>query len=210
MSAPLHPDDLAGQILFVVSGPSGSGKETVLGAMVERLPNLSRVITYTTRAPRQGEVPDRQYHFVSEARFEELARQGELFESETVYGSSRYGSPRRAVEGTASGDLIMELDPHGFMRMRQARRAPTVGVFLLVPDARELVVRITQRAQEADLDRRIRIARDQLNMADAYDYQVVNQEREACLAAVAGIITSERVRRDGLTQLARVRRDFGS
>jgi guanylate kinase len=200
----------ARQILFVVSGPSGSGKETVMNAMVARIPALSRIITYTTRAPRTGELPDKHYHFVSESEFEALREQGELFESEAVYGSSRYGSPRRAVEGTDQGDLIMELDPHGFMRMRKARSAPTVGIFLLVPNARELQRRITSRAAQADLQRRLQIAREQLVFGEDYDYLIVNDERTTCLEEVATIIRAERLRRDGLLHLARVRRDFGS
>jgi guanylate kinase len=210
MSETSDPYEWAGQILFVISGPSGSGKETVIHAMLDRQPLLTRIITYTTRPPRAGELPGSHYHFVSEQEFEQLARSGELFESESVYGSSRYGSPRRAVEGTESGDLIMELDPHGFQRMRAARAAATVGIFLLVPDAQELVKRITARAPQADLERRLQIAREQLASAHLYDYQVVNDQRETCLSQVAAIITSERVKRDGHASLARARRDFGS
>lgn len=210
MSGATDPGPGAGQILFVISGPSGSGKETVIHAMLDRQPLLSRIITYTTRPPRAGELPGRHYHFVSEQEFEQLAATGELFESEQVYGSSRYGSPRLAVEGTGAGDLIMELDPHGFQRMRAARAAPTVGIFLLVPDALDLVKRITARAPQADLERRLQIAREQLASAHLYDYQVVNDKRETFLAQVAAIITSERVKRDGQALLARTRRDFGS
>ena len=199
-----------GQILFVVSGPSGSGKETVMSAMVKRLPGLTRVITYTTRSPRRGEVRGRHYHFVTADEFESLLRRGDLFESETVYGSSRYGSPRWAVDGTPSGDLIMELDPNGYLRMRQARKAPTVGLFLLVPDAQELKKRITKRSTEADLDRRLAIAREQLRAATAYDYLVVNDVRETCLREVAAIITAERVRTRGPQQLHRIRGEFGT
>jgi guanylate kinase len=197
-----------GQILFVLSGPSGSGKETVIGAMVKKLPGLERVVTYTSRAPRRGEVPGRHYHFVSASDFEALLARGELFESESVYGSSRYGSPRVAVTGTASGDLIMELDPNGFLRMRTARTQPTVGIFLLVASAGELRKRIVARSTESDLERRLAIAREQLDRAPAYDYLVVNGDRETCLKEVAAIITAERVRRRGPQDLERVRREF--
>ena len=196
------------QILFVVSGPSGSGKETVISGTLERLPGLARVVTYTTRAPRKGEVPGRQYHFVNASEFERLVTAGEIFESETVYGSNRYGSPRYATSGTPSGDLIMELDPKGFLRMRDARTSPTVGIFLLVPDRATLRERIMARAQEQDLERRLNIARDQLDSAPAYDYLVVNRDRDACLAEVAAIVTAERTRHRGSALLERVRRDF--
>jgi len=198
------------QVLFVLSGPSGSGKETVMKAMVERVPHLQRIITYTTRAPRPGEVEGQHYHFVSDQRFRELLTSGTLFESEAVYGSSRYGSPALAVEGTSSGDLIMELDPHGFRRMREARRDPTVGIFLLAPSAGELERRIRARAAESDLSRRLKIAREQLDLAGDYEYQVVNNDLGTCLDDVAAIIRAERLRRRGLANLARSQQDFGS
>lgn len=204
---PEHPSAVE-QILFVVSGPSGSGKETVIEGVLERLSGLNRVVTYTTRAPRSGEVEGRQYHFVSAPEFERLAATGEIFESETVYGSNRYGSPRWATTGTSSGDLIMELDPKGFLRMREARTSPTVGIFLLVPDRESLRQRIVSRAQEQDLERRLNIARLQLDSAPDYDYQVVNRDRETCLAEVAAIVTAERVRKRGSAALERVRREF--
>lgn len=179
-------------------------------AMVQRVPPLHRIITYTTRTPRPGEVEGQHYHFVSARTFEELLKSGALFESEAVYGSSRYGSPVQAVEGTSSGDLIMELDPHGFRRMREARRDPTVGIFLLAPSAGELERRIRARAAEADLARRLRIAREQLDLAATYEYQVVNDDLGTCLDEVAAIITAERVRRRGPANLARAQQDFGS
>jgi len=196
------------QILFVVSGPSGSGKETMITGTLERIPGLARVVTYTTRAPRSGEVPGRQYHFVSASEFERLVAAGEIFESETVYGSNRYGSPRYATTGTSSGDLIMELDPKGYLRMREARTSPTVGIFLLVPDREALRERIVARAQEHDLERRLNIARDQLEFATAYNYLVVNRDRETCLAEVSAIVSAERTRHHGADALERVRRDF--
>ena len=196
------------QILFVVSGPSGSGKETVIQGTLETTLGLARVVTYTTRAPRSGEVSGRHYHFVTAGEFESLVQRGEIFESETVYGSNRYGSPRWATQGTPSGDLIMELDPKGFMRMREARRSPTVGIFLLVPGASALRQRIVSRGEENDLERRLAIARDQLDAAPAYDYVVVNRDRAECLADVATIVAAERLRHRGPGQLQRVRQDF--
>ena len=102
----------------------------------------------------------------------------------------------------------MELDPKGFERMRLARRSPTVGIFLLVPDASELRQRITARGEEHDLERRLAIARDQLEAAPAYDYLVVNRERSECLTDVSAIVTSERLKHRGPGELERVRREF--
>lgn len=102
----------------------------------------------------------------------------------------------------------MELDPKGFLRMRQARSSPTVGIFLLVPDASALRQRITSRGEEQDLERRLSIARDQLEAAPSYDYMVVNRDRTECLASVSAIVVTERLKHRGPEELDRVRREF--
>jgi guanylate kinase len=189
------------RLLVVVSGPSGSGKETMLRHVLEFIPGLSRVTTYTTRPPRPGEAERNQYHFISDSEFDGFLKDGTIFESETVYGSFRYGSPRLAVDGAGEGDLIMELDPKGFRKMKQTRPGPTVGIFLLVPDAAELKRRILARHPEADLDRRLETAIAQLSDVSDYDYAVLNDDLETSSRQISDIVRVEQLRRDGIIHL---------
>ena len=196
------------RILFVISGPSGSGKESVIGGLLEAVGRLSRVTTYTTRDKRPGEAEGKPYHFVTTEEFDRLLADGVLFESEAVYGSHRYGSPRAAVADPGDDDLIIELDPNGYRRMREARSGPTVGIFLIVPDPDTLRARILARHPETDLSRRLDIAREQVRDATPYDYVLLNDDLSRCCADAAAICAVERLRRDGTQGLKRFRTAF--
>ena len=185
------------RILFVVSGPSGSGKGSVISCTQERVGQLTRVITYTTRQPRPGEHERNPYHFVSDETFDAMLASGELFESETVYGSYRYGSPREALDGEGVGDLIMELDPNGFRRMRKSRLGPTVGMFLLVPDWSTLTNRIQARHPEVDMGRRLEAAKKQVMESTDYDYLIMNDDLNRCCQDVEMVCRTERLRQAG-------------
>jgi guanylate kinase len=163
--------------------------------------SISRVTTYTTRPPRPGEARRQQYHFITDQAFDSFLKDGTIFESETVYGSFRYGSPRSAVDGAGDGDLIMELDPQGFRKMKGSRLGPTVGIFLLVPGFDELRRRILARHPEADLDSRLEVARAQLADAGDYDYVVLNDDLDTSSRQVADIVGVEQLRRDGAIHL---------
>lgn len=190
------------RILFVVSGPSGSGKGSVLSRIEERMEHLTRVVTFTTRAPRPGESETNPYHFVSDEEFDEKLNSGDIFESETVYGSYRYGSPREAVDGPGDDDLIIELDTMGYRRMRESRKGPTIGLFLLVPDWDTLSARIRDRNPEDDMDRRLEAAKNQVKAAADYDYIFMNDDLEQCCRNVERVCRAERIRREGRRHLA--------
>jgi guanylate kinase len=192
------------RLLIVLSGPSGSGKETLLQHVLGANDGVSRVTTYTTRPPRPGEVERKQYHFISDSVFDGFLEDGTIFESETVYGLHRYGSPRSAVDEAGDGDLVMELDPEGFKKMKKARPGPTVGIFLLVPGPEELRRRILARHPESDLDNRLAIARAQLSEAGGYDYVVLNDDLDISCRQVADVVGVEQLRRDGIIYLESV------
>lgn len=191
-------------ILFVVSGPSGSGKETVISRLLDGVKELSRISTYSTRAMRPGETQGKPYHFTSDAEFDRLIESGGIFEYETVYGSHRYGSPRMAVEAMDGRDYVMELDPNGFRRMKDRRTAPTIGIFLLVPDLETLKRRIMKRHAESDVEARIALARRQILESCDYDYLLMNDDLETCCRNAVRICQVERLRRDGRDQQRRL------
>jgi guanylate kinase len=189
------------RLLFVVSGPSGSGKETVIAHLTQVVPGLERITTFTTRPMRPGETEGAPYHFVSDAEFERKLAAGELCESERVYGSYRYGSPREVLTGQTHGDAIIELDPNGYRYLKRSRSAPTVGIFLLPPNLSTLGERITQRYPETDVAARLEIARTQILQAGDYDYLLMNDDRATCLGEARIICEAERARYAGRRSL---------
>ena len=181
-------------ILFVVTGPSGAGKGSVMRRLLESAPHLKKVVTFTTRAPRAGDEDGFDYRFIGEDVFLQKVQTGEIFEYEQVYQDHYYGSPRDLFE--ADFDGLIELDYKGYQKYR-ARHGRVVSIFLLPPDLEELKRRIVRRSEVENLDARLRNAVEQLSHADEYDYVVKNDNLEACTAAVAELVEVERLRRQG-------------
>lgn len=165
--------------LFVLSGPSGVGKSTVLAKVRELLPDLWYSISATTRAMRPGEIDGVNYHFVSRAEFDELITAGRLLEH-AHFAGNWYGTPRDPVEERlARGeDVLLEIEVQG---ARQVRSAPGLGpqavlIFLAPPSVDELNRRLVGRGTEdsATIAARLAAARDELAAEPEFDHTVVN------------------------------------
>lgn len=185
--------------MFVFSGPSGAGKGSVMRAVLERDPRLNKVVTYTTRQPREGEVDGFDYRFVSVGTFHNLMAHEKLFEYEQVYHDHYYGSPKELF--VPDHDGIIELDYKGRLKYT-ARHRRVVAIFLLPPSLDELKRRILQRSKVDNLEARLANAIEQMRHAQSYDYVVKNDNLEDCLARVETIIRAERHRRMGQQELA--------
>jgi len=163
--------------VFVVSSPSGGGKTTVVQRLLKKHRGLRRGITVTTRLPRRGERPGRDYHFVSPQAFDQLRRGGRFLEWARVHGAS-YGTPKRPVlRALADGyDVVLNIDVQGARQIRRALGERAVLVFLVPPSMAELKRRLQHRRTETvkTIQRRMRAARRELRCARWYDYQVVN------------------------------------
>ncbi|MCK4655629.1 MAG: guanylate kinase, partial [candidate division Zixibacteria bacterium] len=159
------------QRLFVISGPSGCGKATLLKYVTDYT-DIKRVVTYTTREARPGEVDGVDYNFVSKEDFDRMYENGELMERERVYGDFFYGSPRDVFAGT-DADVIMELDTKGTENYRSIYGS-ILTIFILPPSIDELIRRIESRHPEANMDERLAVVRPQLQSASLYDYVVIN------------------------------------
>lgn len=162
--------------------------------------HLHKVVTYTTRPPRAGEVDGFDYRFVTPAAFQQLVANGGVFEYERVYQDYYYGSPREIF--VAGRDGIIELDYKGRLKY-QERHPRVVSIFLLPPNLQELKQRILSRSQVSNLEARLANAIEQLRHAYSYDYIVKNQDLDACVAEVHHIIHVERIRRQGQCDLKR-------
>lgn len=187
-------------ILFVFSGPSGTGKGTVLKEVFKTVENLFYSVSATTRAPRAGERDGESYYFVDDRRFDEMIANGELLEHVGKFGN-RYGTPKKYVgEMLDEGkDVILEIETTGADSVR--RFAPeAVSIFVAPPGLTELWKRLTRRdADENSCKLRFETCRDEIKEVYKYDYVVINDDVGKCARQVADIIEAERrrVRRNG-------------
>jgi guanylate kinase len=184
-------------MLVVISGPSGVGKDAVIGALRRRPEQRDAhyVVTYATRARRPGEVDGTSYHFVDAERFAAMRAAGELLEANEVHGHW-YGTPRdQVVAALAAGrDAILKIDVQGARDVRQAV-PQAVLVFILPPSPEDLEARLRGRATEtaAELEQRQRDAIGELARQGDYDHIVVNEtgQVDRTAARVGEIIASE-------------------
>ncbi|HEV2036236.1 MAG TPA: guanylate kinase [Candidatus Dormibacteraeota bacterium] len=183
-------------LLIVISGPSGVGKDTLIEHLLKLDANLRYSVSYTTRAPRPGEVDGVNYRFVSREQFEKLIQQVALLEHAT-YNGNLYGTPAAPVqEARAAGfDIVLKIEVHGARLVRQ-RAADGLFIFLAPPSTEELVRRQELRQSESrkDMAERLLIADKEMTYAADYDFVVVNDEIDRAVAEVLAIIRKARER----------------
>jgi guanylate kinase len=178
-------------VLLVLAGPSGVGKGTIVRLLRARVPTIWVSVSYTTRAPRPGEVDGLDYHFVSRDAFEALRDAGGFLEWFEVFGELK-GTPRGPVEEqlAAAVDVLLEIDVQGALKVK--REFPeAVLVFVKPPSPAELRRRLTGRGTEspADLDARLEAAAQEEARAGEFDVVVVNDDLERVVGEVAGILS---------------------
>jgi guanylate kinase len=198
-------------LMFVLSSPSGAGKTTLSRLLIQRIPGLKMSVSATTRAMRPGEVDGRDYHFIDQLKFEEMARRNELLEWATVF-DNRYGTPRAPVEAALSTgqDVLFDIDWQGTQQLREKARADVVSVFILPPSAADLEMRLHSRAQDSDeviLGRMNRASHEMSHWAE-YDYIVINRDIDEAFVEVQSILKAERLKRERLTGLTTFVRDL--
>jgi len=164
--------------LVILSGPSGVGKDSVLDAWKAEDSSVRRVVAYTTRAHRQGEVDGVDYHFVSRERFNELIREGAFLEHKEVFGNG-YATPLHDMEAMlASGFMaVLKIDVQGALTAMHLR-PDALSIFLLPPSREELERRIRGRGTDSEevIEKRLRHAAAEIELSSHYMHQVVNQD----------------------------------
>ncbi|KIP22489.1 Guanylate kinase [Anoxybacillus thermarum] len=190
-------------LLIVLSGPSGVGKGTVRKALFSQPDiQLQYSISVTTRKPREGEVDGVDYFFKTREQFEQMIRQNELLEW-AEYVGNYYGTPIDYVEKTLQEgkDVFLEIEVQGAMQVRKVF-PEALFIFLAPPSLSELRKRIEMRGTESeDLIRdRLQAAKEELEMMDAYDYVVENDQVELACERIKAIVMAEHCRRERVAQ----------
>ncbi len=189
--------------LFIVSAPSGTGKTSLVKALLKTGIDLNLSISYTSRPARAEEVDGRDYHFVSREIFEQRREQGEFLESAQLYGNF-YGTSQKWINDSiaAGRDILLEIDSQGAQQVR--RTFPrAVGIFILPPSLEALETRLRNRGQDSHeaITRRLAAAREEMGHVNEYDYVIINEELNKALQDLACIVHAERLRM--ANQLAR-------
>lgn len=179
-------------VLVILSGPSGVGKDTVLNAWRAANPRVRRVVAYTTRAPRAGEVDGEDYHFVTFPEFLLKAEAGDFLEHKQVH-DNWYATPLRDMEAMLAEGLIavLKIDVQGAIEA-MGLRPDAKSVFLLPPSDEELERRIRSRKTDSPeaIERRLRNARAEIALSHHYAFRIVNDDLDACVRAIDAWVAS--------------------
>lgn len=184
-------------ILFVLSGPSGTGKGTVCKEVLDREDALTLSVSATTREKRKGEVDGETYHYVTKDDFEAMIDKGEMLEYAT-YNGNYYGTPKVSVEELLSDgrDVMLEIEPQGALQVKKLF-PEAVLMFLVPPSMAELKNRLITRGRESETEiaERIANAKWELEQADKYTVLIENDDLGNCVNDVLDYIDSKRKER---------------
>ena len=181
--------------LFIVCAPSGAGKTSLVSELVMADPQIRLSVSYTTRKPRPGEVDGREYHFVTEQTFMQMAERGEFIESARVHGNHYATSAHWISEQRAAGrDIVLEIDWQGAAQVR--RLIPeTTGIFILPPSFETLLLRLNTRAQDAPdvIALRLAAARDEISHVGEFEYVIINDNFSQAAQDLISIVHAQRL-----------------
>jgi guanylate kinase len=188
-------------MLVVVSAPSGAGKTSLCREVRKLVPNVGYSVSYTTRAPRPGELEGQDYHFVTEAAFRQMMDRGELAEWARVHGHL-YGTAARTIAAALDRgeDILLDIDTQGARQLR-ARYPEDLFVFVVAPSMRDLELRLRERQSDApqEIARRMTRAVDEIAAWREYDYVIVNRHLDEAVRQLQCVIEAERCRTSRLT-----------
>lgn len=181
--------------LYVVAAPSGAGKTTLVKLLLERESTVELSISWTTRAPRPGELDGREYHFTTSEQFKAMIGRGEFLEWAEVHGNFYGTSQTWIAERLAAGhDVLLEIDWQGAQQVR-ALFPQAIGVFILPPSMAELTRRLTGRGTDAPevIARRLAAAEAEMRHVGEFDYVIVNDQLEQALDDLCAVVRASRL-----------------
>lgn len=183
-------------ILFILSAPSGAGKTTLSRSILNYDPDLNLSISYTTRAPRVGEMDGQDYHFIDESQFIRLRDEGAFAEWARVHDAF-YGTARAPLYDAISHgkDFLLDIDVQGARQIKTVY-PEAISIFVLPPSWSELEKRLRSRGtdQEDVIARRLQRAREETRALNSYDYLIINDNLERATTLLFAIIQTEKAR----------------
>lgn len=184
--------------LFIIAGPSGSGKDSVMKKVFERLPDLAFSISSITRAMRPGEVEGEKYNFVSREHFEQMIANDELLEH-NIFVGNYYGTPKAPVlECVKNGkDMLIEVDVNGAQQIR-AKMPEAISIFIMPPSLEVLKSRLSGRGTDAAevIEKRLGEALREIESAKDFDYIVVNDDLDTAADNFVTIMSVDKFKTD--------------
>ena len=181
-------------MLLVISGPSGTGKGTLIKRLMDEDPSLVFSVSATTRAPRPGEIDGVHYHFVNNDQYDQLVAENAFVEYANVHGN-RYGTLRSEVyQRLERGEnVVLDIDVQGALNVI-ANEKEKVSIFILPPSMKVLRERLTGRGTETDeaVERRLHNAIWEISQRDKYEYKVINDDLDDCVRKLQAIIAAQK------------------
>ena len=188
---------------IILSGFSGSGKGTVVKKLVEKYDKYALSISATTRGPRDNEVENVSYFYITRQEFEELINQDKLLEY-AVYSDNYYGTPAEYVyeKRNAGYDVILEIETQGALKVKE-KCPESILIFMMPPSIEELRKRLTDRGTETEeeINKRLQQAKRETKVMDQYDYLIINDNVDDCVELLHNIIVSEHKRVENRLEL---------
>ena len=185
--------------MFIIEGPSGTGKGTVIKEILARDPHIKFSVSVTTRPPRKGEVNGVYYYFISDEEYDRLKTEDAFYEYVDSQYGSRYGTLRSEVDSfiNVGEDVLFDLDWMGARQMKEKAGADAVTIYLLPPSIREVRRRLEGRGTDSRevIEKRMDLVLEKISHWNEFDYVVVNEELEDTVEKIRRIISGERMKR---------------
>lgn len=181
--------------IFVVTAPSGAGKTTLVAALLAADQQIKLSVSYTTRAPREGEIDGINYHFVSREAFIAMLQRSEFLESAEVYGNF-YGTSQLWIQQQldAGNDILLEIDWQGAQQVRKLF-PQAIGVFILPPSLQALEQRLRGRGTDSEesISKRMASAREEITHVDEFDFVIVNEVMDEAIKDLISLVRAPRL-----------------